>query len=303
MLAVLTLAGYAILDEQSLTVGMLFAFLSYRGYFSERMRSAVDMVVQVRTLRSHLTRLEDIWLTAPEPGWSGGQTDFDGTLSLRDIRFGYNQGSVPVLDKVELTIAAGEFVAIVGASGAGKSTLLRLLMGLEQPQQGQVLAGSVKLTPEAALKFRRVCGCVLQEDGFFAGSLMDNIALFDSVSEQHVWTVLERVGMERVVRDLPLGLRTQLGDIDSQLSSGQMQRLYLARAIFRQPRYLFLDEGTAHLDVTQARKIEDLVQALPMTRIVVTHSERFAERADRVIEMVDGHLVPYKNTEKVLSAG
>lgn len=290
LVAVVTLAGLAILDEQALTVGMLFALLSYRGHFTDRLRSAVEQWVALRTLQVHLKRLSDVWDTEPEPRLRQLQSHSVGVMTLDNVSYRHSPQDPYLFRDLNLRIEAGEFVAIVGASGVGKTTLLRLLMGLMQPSDGWVAVDGQPLRGERALLHRRGCGCVLQEDGYFSGSILENLALFEAADEGRAAQVLEQVGLRSLIAQLPMGVRTTLGDIDSQFSSGQMQRLMLARALYRRPDFLFLDEGTANLDRASARVIEGLVRAMTCTRVIVTHDLGFARMADRVLELRDQQL-------------
>lgn len=129
---------------------------------------------------------------------------------------------------------------------------------------------------------------MLQEDGFFGGSIADNVVLSKGIDGPRLREVLERVDVWRALASLPMGVHTRVGDIGSGLSSGQLQRLLLARALYQQPDYLFLDEATANLDRASAALIHGVVANLSCTRVVVTHDPVFAERADRIFELGDG---------------
>ncbi len=295
------------------TLGMLFAFLSYRGHFTERLRGLTDQLVNLRTLQVHLQRVGELWTEtaeplprpAPEEKQLSTYTHLGG-LTLQQVFFRHFDRQPWVLNNVDLQIAAGEFVAIVGASGCGKSTLLQLLMGLMPPTQGQVMWRGRALMDEDAIGLRRCSACVLQEDAFFSGSIAENLALFEIPDLDRVQSCLEQVDMAQTIAGLPLGLHTPVGDIGHGLSTGQMQRLLLARAIYQQPQILFLDEATANLDMASANTIQRLVLAMKCTRIAVTHDVKFAASADRMFELREGKLnrvaLPPKNAA-VPSAG
>lgn len=295
------------------TIGMMFAFLSYRGHFTERLQGLAEQLVSLRTLQVHLQRVGELWLEPAEALSRLPEEDSRADihyqrsgLSLRQVSYRHMDRQPWLLDQTDLDIEPGEFVVFVGASGSGKSTLLKLLMGLVVPSQGHVLWQQRALQDEHAVNLRRRCGCVLQGDGFFSGSIIENIVLFDVPDLERVQACLEQVSLAQVVASLPLGLHTQLGDIGQGLSTGQMQRLLLVRALYRQPEYLFLDEATANLDTASAVTIQDLVGSLTCTRIVVTHAMGFAACADRVFELRDGQLRQIEldaKTAGALSAG
>lgn len=289
---VITLGALTVLDEPGFTLGMLFAFLSYRGHFSERLQAWVLQWTELRTLRAHLDRVGDILLAAAEPTQASRALAYPPAIRLDQISFRYTPDGSDVLRNLTLDIAPGAYVAIVGPSGSGKSTLLRLILGLQMPDQGHIYADGHLLRNEHAASLRLAAGCVLQEDTLFSGSVQDNIVMTAQPDEQRVWQVLHDVGLFHDIAALPMGVRTVLGDIDSQFSSGQRQRLLLARALYREPQLLVLDEGTANLDPESAAHIFSVLEQLTCTRVVVTHDMNFAKRAQRIYELRGGELRP-----------
>jgi len=280
------------------TLGMMFAFLSYRGHFTERLRGLTEQLVNVRTLKVHLQRVGELWAepaeTVPDSVGAAGEDalldEQPHVLSLQQVSYRYSDKHPWLLKAVQLDIEPGELIVLVGASGCGKSTLLKLLMGLAVPSRGRVCWRQRVLLGEDALRLRRRAACVLQGDGFFSGSIVDNITLFAPPDLERVRDCLQQVGLTKTVASLPMALQTQVGDIGQSLSTGQLQRLLLARALYRQPEYLFLDEATANLDAASASAIHALVRCLTCTRVVVTHDVSFAACADRAFELRDGHL-------------
>ena len=298
LVMVVYLAAQMTLDQQ-LTIGMLFAFISYRGQFAERMRSLLDGLVSYKTLQVHFERLGEIWQA---PG-DLAEFDADGItfaasqteLSCRQVGFRFSQTTPWLLRDFDLDIAPGEFVAIVGASGVGKTTLLKLLMGLATPDEGEVLLGGIRLCGTQAASFRQLMGCVVQDDVLFKGSVLENITLDRHVDHHRVAEVVAMVGLHQLLANLPMGYASQIGDIGEHFSAGQKQRLLLARALYQNPAYLFLDEPTANLDARNAASIGGLLSDLSCTRVMVTHDEQLATMADRVI-----HLQQSSGTNAVL---
>ena len=164
------------------------------------------------------------------------------------------------------------------------------MMGLIPPSNGQVLLGQTNLAVQPHALRQRM-GCVLQEDGLFSGSLAENVARFESVEVHRLEEVLRRVGLWAVVQRSPMGVAARLGDLNTGLSSGELQRLMLARALYANPDYLFLDEGTANLDPHSCEQIFAVIKQLSCTRVLVTHDLRFAALADRVLMLQEGRLV------------
>ena len=286
----------------AITLGMLIAFISYRSHFADRTRSLLDQLVGLQTLQVHLQRLAEIWCEEAEPAPVADPESAPGeeqlppeSLALRGVGFRYAEHGPWLVRQLDCEIDAGEFVAIVGGSGAGKTTLLKLMMGLIAPIEGQIHTGGRLLSDDNRAGYRRGVGCVLQQDGLFSGSIADNVALWRPPEPERLRLVLELVGIWSELMQLPMGLRTRIGEIGSGLSSGQVQRLLLARALYDEPRYLFLDEGTANLDARSAAGIQQIVADMSITRVVVTHDMEFAARADRILSLVNGRLCRLRN--------
>ena len=281
--------GIGLVLEASFTLGMLFAFISYKTQFAGRMAALIEELIAIRMLSIHLERLSDIGLAEPEQGslaevhvaWVGG-------LSLRKVCYAYGELDTPVLRNVSLDIAAGEFIAILGGSGSGKTTLLKLCMGLLQPSTGHVLVDGRPLTSLGVRSYRHEISAVMQEDCLLAGSIAENISFFDAHQQMdRVKFCASSLGIDKDIDALPMGYESLIGDMGSVLSMGQRQRVLLARALYKDSKFLFLDEPTANLDPTNALRVQNLIASLEMTRVVVTHDEDFAKRADRCFIVED----------------
>jgi ATP-binding cassette subfamily B protein RaxB len=193
------------------------------------------------------------------------------------------------LQQVNLQIAAGEAVAIVGPSGCGKTTLLKVMIGLLQPTEGAVVVGGVSLARLGVQTYRTMIGTVMQEDQLFTGSIADNISFFDQESDQDwIEACAQRAALHQDIMTMPMGYHTLIGDMGTVLSGGQKQRLLLARALYKRPKILFLDEATSHLDVPRERLINDTIKQLHMTRVIIAHRPETIASADRVIVLEPG---------------
>jgi len=291
---VVFLAARLILAGEGFSVGMLFAFLSFRQTFTDRSLALINQTLQFRLLGLHLERLGDIINAEPE-GWrtEGAALAVRGEISLRNASFRYGVADPLVLNGVDLTIAAGEYVAIVGPSGGGKSTLLKLLLGLYPPTSGTLEIEGRPASPELMRLWRARAGVVSQEDRLLSGTLAENIAFFDpDLDMTRVVAAATAAHVHREIAAMPMQYRTLVGDMGSSLSGGQKQRILLARALYRQPQILFLDEGTANLDEANEAVVADLIAAMTITRIVVAHRPALIERADRVLALDRGKLRP-----------
>lgn len=295
LVGVVYLGALAVMDSQ-LSAGMLFAILLYRNQFSDRAEALLKHAVQFRLLRLHMDRLADIVTTPREAGLEGAAAQpgrpLQGALSLREVSFRYAQNEPLLLQGISLDIRPGEFVAIVGASGGGKTTLLKLMLSLLPPTSGEVLVDGMPLQAFGLLAWRQGIGVVQQDDGLLMGTIADNIAFFDpQLDMARVVESAKAAAVHDDIQAMPMGYLSMVGDMGSTLSGGQRQRVLLARALYRRPAVLFLDEGTANLDLASEKRIADLVEAMPITRVVVAHRPELVMRADRVLELRQGRLV------------
>ena len=287
-IVVVWLAALAILDGR-FSVGMLFAFVAYKQQFVSRATALVEKGIELKMLGLHGERVADIALSEPEPDQPGGQRlagDGAVEIELRDVGFRYSDNEPHVLDGVSFHVAAGESVALVGPSGCGKTTLVKLMLGLLPCSEGQVRIGGIALDRLDRDALRAQVGTVMQDDQLFAGSIADNITFFDPAPD---WEQVERCARFAAVHDeiaaMPLQYHTMVGDMGSVLSGGQKQRVLLARALYKRPRILVLDEATSHLDIDAERLVNDAVMQLPLTRVIVAHRPETIASADRVIAL------------------
>jgi ATP-binding cassette, subfamily B, bacterial CvaB/MchF/RaxB len=292
---VIYVAGSAILEGHGFSVGMLFSFLSYRQTFTDRGMALVNQLIQFRLLRLHFDRLSDIVTTKAEGTdmAAAGLVEVKGHMRLKNVSFRYGASDPAVLEDINFEIAPGDFVAIQGPSGGGKTTLLKLLLGLNAPSDGRIELDGQSATAERWRTWRTEVGVVAQDDRLMAGTIADNIAGFDP--ELDMQKVIAAACAAQVHADImckPMQYLTLVGDMGSILSGGQRQRVLLARALYRQPKILILDEGTANLDEENEALIADLIDQLPITRIVVAHRPALIRRAKRVITISNRRLVP-----------
>ncbi|QGZ40382.1 ATP-binding cassette subfamily B protein RaxB [Pseudoduganella flava] len=281
--------------QNAFSVGMLLAFISYKDQFLSRVSSLIDKTLDLFMLRLHAERLADIALTPPEPeGAPLPDTPRQGPvgLTLRGVRFRYGACDPWILDGIDLTIEPGESVAIVGPSGCGKTTLLRLLASLLEPSAGEVLVDGRPLTPQGVEHYRTRIGVVLQDDQLFAGSIADNICFFaDAPRDDHIRACAALAAVHDDVAAMPMGFHTLIGDMGAVLSGGQKQRVLIARALYRDPALLLLDEAASHLDLEREHSVNAAVARLPMTRIVVAHRRETILAADRIVVLAQGKIV------------
>src|SRR5918993_1708728 len=261
--------------------------MSYRQHFTERAVQLVEKALEFRILGLHLERLSDIALSPLELGHDrplAYARPIEGRIELRRVFFRYSETDPFVLEDINLDIEPGEFVAIMGPSGGGKTTLMKIMLGLLEPTSGEVLIDGVPLATLGARPYREQVAAVMQEDQLLSGSIADNICFFDpGFDEERMIRSARLAGIHDEIMMMPMTYNSLVGDMGSSLSGGQKQRVLLARALYREPRILFLDEGTAHLDLENERHINESLRQVRMTRISVAHRSDIANGADKII--------------------
>lgn len=276
------------------SIGMVFAYIAYKTQFTTKAASFIDQIFYVRMLNLHLERISDIALSDEDVSFgihADTESELRGEIELRDVSYRYSPDLPFVLNRLDLRVAAGEHVAITGPSGCGKSTVVKVLLGLVEPQGGEFLVEGLPIARFGHRSYHRQVAAVLQDDVLFAGSLADNIALFETDPDP-VW--IEACGRMAAIHDdimaMPLQYGTPVGDMGAALSGGQKQRVLLARALYRRPKVLVMDEGTAHLDLEHERLVNEAVGSLGITRIIIAHRHETIASADRILVMRNGQI-------------
>lgn len=294
---VVWLAARLVLNQQ-FTAGMLFAYMAYQLQFSTRVSALVDKLAELSMLKLHGERVADIVLQETEGDTQHLPAEVDLTklpmaIELRNVSFRYSPTEPFVLHGVDLRIEPGECVAVTGPSGCGKTTLVKVMLGLLQPTDGEILVGGMRLGQLGLANYRRLIGTVMQEDRLFSGSIADNVCFFDPDPDwERVVESAKQAGVEREIVEMPMGFHTLTGESGIGLSGGQKQRILLARALYHRPRMLVLDEATSHLDLGNERSVNATVQALSLTRVIVAHRPETIAMAERVVVLEAGRLRP-----------
>ncbi len=275
--------------DNAMTVGMLFAFMSYKTNFTSKASLLVEKLLQFRLLDLHLERLSDIALSPLERGHDrplAYTRPIQGGIELRNVCFRYAETERFILENVSLTVKAGQFLTIMGRSGGGKTTLLKIMLGLLEPTSGEVLVDGVPLSTMGVRAYREQISAVMQEDQLFSGSVADNICFFDTdFDQERMFMCAQVAGVHDEIMAMPMAYNSLIGDMGSSLSGGQKQRVLLARALYKGPKILFLDEGTAHLDVANEMQINERLRRLEITRISVAHRPEMMTGADTVLQI------------------
>ena len=288
------------------TVGMIFAFQAYKQQFLDASTRLVDFAMRYKLLDVHLNRIADIALSRPElPAIPSSESTeaVRGSIELRNVVFRYGIGEPEVLRGVNLVVEPGEMISLVGPSGGGKTTLLKIMMGLLEPSEGEILVDGKPLTSSGLQHWRGQIGSVAQDDMLYGGSLSENIAFFDpEIDMQRVVEAAKLAAIHEDIEAMPMRYDSLVGDMGSALSGGQRQRVMLARAFYADPTALFIDEGTAHLDVESESKVMESLTELPITRVISAHRPGAIAACTKRFLIADGRATPISVTTGVCDA-
>jgi len=291
-----------------ISLGMLYAFVNYKSRFISSMDNLISQWIEYKMLGLHLDRLADITYTpaekivdAQEVDWC--EQDFDannvdvftlpeysnpifGKIEVKNLGYRYSEEESFVFRDLNFVIEKGETVAITGPSGCGKSTLLMCLMGFIEPTEGVILIDDIPLKNQ--LSYRSQIAGVLQEDQLISGDILENICCYSpNVSQDKAIVCAQLACIHNEISSMPMRYNTMVGDMGSNLSGGQKQRIILARALYRQPKILYLDEATSHLDVENELSVNENIRNIQITRVIVAHRAETIATAQRKIELDD----------------
>ncbi|NHB57703.1 peptidase domain-containing ABC transporter [Acinetobacter shaoyimingii] len=285
--------GASLVLDGNFTVGALMAFIAYKNQFDGRVAGLIDKYVQLKMLQIDVERLSDIVLTEPEKLFgevdhaAAENTEF--AISVKNLKFKYSENDPYVLKGVNFQIPVNQSVAIVGPTGCGKTTLLHVLLGVFPQNEGEIEVMGKNIEKLGLNAIRDQVATVLQDDVLFAGSIADNINFFDDKPDQEwVEKCADIAAVHQDIMMMPMGYQTLVGDIGNMLSGGQKQRILLARALYKKPKILFMDEATSHLDVQKEHEVNEKIKQLNITRILIAHRPETIASADRIIALQDG---------------
>lgn len=292
--------------EGEMTIGMMLAVQYIIGQMNAPLESLVQFVIQAQEARISLERMGEIQNTNDEESNEAAQVNVlpaNGNLSMQGVSFRYGGPYDPwVLRNVNVVIPEGKTTAIVGPSGSGKSTLLKLLLNFYQPTEGSVRIGEVSLGSLNPKLWRNYCGVVMQDGYLFYDTIARNIALGDeNVDRRRLLYAANMANIQSFVESLPSGYNTKTGNEGTGLSQGQRQRILIARAIYKDPQYLFFDEATNALDAHNERSImQNMYQAFQQkTVVVVAHRLSTVRNADNIIVLDRGEVVEQGTHEQL----
>lgn len=290
----LTLTVFAVVgaNPSMMTTAAFLSFIAALGQISSATTQLdlslgyiLNIVPIFDRMRPVLTEPAELARGATDPG------PLQGQVALNNVTFRYPGMSATVLTDVDLRVAPGEFVGLVGPSGSGKSTIVRLLLGFEEPESGSITFDAKDLATLDVRAVRSQIGVALQNAAVTGADILSAIKGDWPLTEDQAWQAAEKVGLADEIRALPMGMRTLLGDNAVTFSGGQRQRLVLAAAIARNPRVVILDEATSALDSVTQATVADSFARLQVTRIVVAHRLSTIRQADRIVVLDGGRVV------------
>ena len=297
-----TLVIYFIAAKNNLEASDYMAFISSYGVLSAAFMS-------LTTVASNLFMIKPIYEMArpileSEPESNEGKIELkkvSGNIKLHDVSFSYNENGPLILDKLNLDIKEGEYLAIVGQTGCGKSTLVRLLLGFEKCLSGEVLYDNININDINLTSLRRNVGTVMQNGTLFHADILSNIIISNpSLGKDEAWAAAEIANIADDIREMPMGMGTVISEGQGGISGGQKQRIMIARAIVHKPKILIFDEATSALDNKTQKSISESINKLNCTRIVIAHRLSTIKNADRIIMLEGGKIIEQGNYKALI---
>jgi len=290
--------GATLVLKGEMSLGQLIAFRIISGYVTQPMLRLSTIWQNIQELKVSFERLADV-VDTPEESDEADKgkiplPPIEGEVRFNDVCFSFTPGGALVLNHIDLIVAAGTFVGVVGQSGSGKSTLMKMLPRLYAPNSGRILIDGYDIDKVELYSLRRQIGIVPQEPLLFSGSVAENIALTDPDASSEAIVQAARLACAHdFIMELPGGYSANVGERGANISGGQRQRLALARTLLSKPRLLVLDEATSALDYdTERRVCENLLDGLQhCTVFFITHRLSTIRRADRIVMLHEGAVV------------
>ena len=272
-----------------MTLGQLMSFVFLKQHFSSSIFAMLPKTAELRMLNLELERVSDILSTPVEFSAKEKRLisfDAGSTIQLIDVSVNFPGNSSPLISDLKYEIEPGDCIALTGRSGCGKTTLLKTFLKLEPIDKGRILIDGQDLEVISRHALRDQISAILHEDGLMPGDLAYNIHLgVDANNQEKLLDICDQLGISEIVKGLPLGLCTEVGELSNILSAGQIQRILLARALYRAPRLLLLDEALSHLNSDAAISLLRLLKKMGTTIVLVSHDTKLVSFADRELKL------------------
>ena len=300
-----TVLIYYLAVQTRVTASEYMAFNVAYGAVMGVFATLASVAVSLSEVKPIMEMLEPILNNQPETSDKKTiVTSLSGNIELNNVCFRYKESMPYVINKMSLTIKAGEYVAIVGTTGCGKSTLMRLLLGFETPEKGVIYYDGRDMSKLDLRSLRRRIGAVTQDGGLFQGDIYMNIVITaPQLTLDEAWEAAEIAGIADDIRDLPMGMNTMISEGQGGISGGQRQRLMIARAVAPKPKILMFDEATSALDNKTQKKVSEALDNLKCTRIVIAHRLSTIKHCDRILVLDAGNIVEDGTYDALIEKG
>ncbi len=300
------LSAYNVINGR-MTIGEMMALQYIIGQLNAPLRQFIEFIQSLQDAKISIERMGEISNQKDEenPHNCNSIIPTNANISLRNIVFQYDgPRSAKVLNNLSLTIPAGKITAIVGMSGSGKTTLLKIILGFYSPASGEIFLGKHKLSTYSVSKWRRNCGVVMQDGFIFNDTILNNIGVSDErIDIERVHKAAEKACINNFIESLPAAYNTRIGTEGHGLSAGQKQRLLIARAIYKDAKYIFLDEATNSLDANNEKDIMNNLNKFfhGRTVVIVAHRLSTVKNADNIVVLGKGCILEQGNHNELLS--
>jgi ATP-binding cassette subfamily B protein len=302
----ITVFSAKLVIDGEITLGMMLAISYIVGQLNSPVSQLISFIKEVQDAKISLERLSEIHNKKEEEN-KGDKKVYsisdDLDLNIDDISFRYRGSDKNVLENLNLSIPANKITAIVGVSGSGKTTLIKLLLKYYAPSKGKIELGSTNMENISQKVWRNKCGVVMQEDYIFNDTIANNIAVgANYIDKKRLQYAVEVANIQEFIEELPLSYNTTIGTEGVGLSTGQKQRLLIARAVYKNPDYLFLDEATSSLDANNEKTIlEKLDQFFKKkTVVVVAHRLSTVKNAHQIVVLEKGKIAEIGSHKKLI---
>jgi len=283
--------------DGSITLGMMMAITSIVGSLNGPITQLIEFVRELQDAKISLARLSEIHEKEDEVQQEEHQTQdipTDSDIVIKDLSYRYLGSDIPVLEKLNLTIPAHKVTAIVGVSGSGKTTLMKLLLKFYDPDKGEINIGNTQLKNISQKAWRGNIGAVMQEGFIFNDTIANNIAIgMDNINKERLVYAADVANITEYILGLPLGYNTKIGSAGVGMSTGQKQRLLIARAVYKNPEMLFFDEATSALDANNEKEIMRKLDIFfkDKTVVVIAHRLSTVMNADQIVVLDKGKII------------
>lgn len=289
-----------------LSLGMMIAIQFIIGQLNSPIEQLIGLMHKYQDAKLSNERLNDVYAIPNENDDQSKQIiGFDGDISFSNVSFKYDKlDEQYTLTNINLTIPKGKTTAIVGLSGSGKTTLLKLILGFYVPQEGEIYIGGIALSDCDINQWRMKCGVVMQDGYIFSDSISSNISpKEEDINLEQMKFAAHVANIDSFIESLPLSYKTQIGHEGKGLSLGQKQRILIARAVYKKPQFIFLDEATNSLDANNEIQIMDSLNKFLVgkTSVIIAHRLSTVRNADKIIVMDKGKIVEEGKHESLIA--